>query len=165
MSARLGAAVVWVAWLVCATPAVAQSSRVAVTGGGGWAGFLDDGRIDHGVTGGGLDWRLTPHLAVGPEVLYMVGPGDDRDLFVLGIARVGFRPFDKGLVPFLTAGGGLVTHSDTYGGGVTSRSTEGAFVFGGGVRWNVSPRVFIAPDVTVGWEPHLRTSVMVGVRL
>ncbi len=143
----------------------AQSSPVpSVTITGGWAGFVDDGRVDHGVVGGGAEWVLTRHVAVGPEVLYMVGPGEDRDIVVLGVARIGILPFGRRVAPFLTFGAGSMTHSDRFGGR-TFRSTEGAFVFGGGARIDVSPRAFVAPEFTVGWEPHARVSVNVGIRL
>ena len=144
----------------------AQPSAVPnLTASGGWAGFVDDGRIDHGAFGGGLEWVLTPHIAIGPEVLYMIGPDDDRDLFVLGVARIGILPLRSRVAPFVTAGGGLMTHSDTFYGGQSYSSTEGTLIAGGGVRINASPRVFIAPEITRGWEPHIRASVTVGIRL
>lgn len=129
---------------------------------GGYAAFVDEGRIDHGVVGGGAEWVLTRHIAVGPEVLYMVGPDSDRDLFVLGVARLGVLPLTSPVAPFITAGAGLMRHSDTFVGGTFS-STEGAFVFGGGVRARLSSRVYVAPEFTLGWEPHLRFSVNVGI--
>jgi len=167
MCARIPAAAV-AAVLFMLTPALglAQTSAVPnLTFSGGWAGFVDDGRIDHGAFGGGLEWVLTPRIAIGPEVLYMVGPDDDRDLFVLGVARIGILPLRSRVAPFVTAGGGSMTHSDTFYGGQAYSSTEGAFIAGGGVRINASPRVYIAPEFTIGWEPHIRASVTVGIRL
>jgi hypothetical protein len=149
------------------TPAVAaaQASAVpAVTFAGGWAGFADEGLIDHGAFGGGLEWVVTPRIAIGPEVLYMVGPDEDRDLFVLAVARIGILPFRSRVAPFVTMGAGMMTHSDRFAAGSYS-STEGAFIVGGGARIDASPRVFIAPEFTMGWEPHVRVSVTVGVRL
>lgn len=144
----------------------AQPSAVpTITATGGWAGFVDDGRIDHGVVGGGLEWQLNRHLTVGPDVLWMVGPGGDRDLFVLGVARAGLRPLDAEVVPYVIGGAGLMQHRDEFYGGGSYTSTEGAFIGGGGVRLNVSRRVYIAPEFTIGWEPHMRASVTVGIRL
>jgi len=37
----------------------------------GWAAFLDDAVIDHGVFGACARVYLTPRLSVGPEVVYM----------------------------------------------------------------------------------------------
>jgi hypothetical protein len=167
MCARILAAVVAAAvTLLIPVSASAQSSAVpSLTFSGGWAGFVDDGRIDHGAFGGGLEWVPTSRIALGPEVLYMVGPGDDRDLFVLGVARIGILPLKSRVAPFVTLGGGFMTHSDSYYGGQSYSSTEGAFIAGGGVRINASSRVYIAPEFTIGWEPHIRASVSVGIRL
>ena len=145
--------------------AVAQSPATPnLTLGVGHADFLDDGRIGHTSFGVGAEWVVVPRLTLGPEVLYMVGPGDDRDTFVLGVARIGILPFTSRVVPFFTIGAGLISHSDRYGS-QSYRSTEGAWIGGGGVRINASSRIFIAPELTIGWEPHIRASVSVGIRL
>lgn len=152
--------------IVASASARAQpaANRANVTFGGGYAGFLDDAVINHGVAGAGAEWVLAPRLAVGPEVLYMVGPDSDRDVFVLGVVRVGIRPFSTAVAPYVVAGGGLMRHSNRFGGRSFS-STEGAFIVGGGVRVRASDRVFVAPELTVGWEPHVRASVNVGIAL
>lgn len=144
---------------------VAQSAATPnLTVGAGHADFLDDSRIGHTSFGVGAEWIVLPWLTVGPEVLYMVGPGDDRDTFVLGVARIGVRPFASRVEPFLTIGGGLMAHRDRFGS-QSYHATEGAWIGGGGVRINATSRIFIAPEVTVGWEPHIRASVSVGIRL
>ena len=129
----------------------------------GYAGFIDESLIKHVVGGGGAEWVVIPRIAVGPEVLYMVGPGSDRDLFIVGMARVGILPFNRRIIPFATAGGGLMVHWDRFGR-ETFRTTEGAFMFGGGVRVALARNVYVAPEFTIGWEPHLRASVNVGIR-
>ena len=148
------------------SPPASQAPRasVDVTAGGGYAAFVDDGRISHGVFSAGLEWLPTRHLAIGPEVQGMVGPGSDRDLLVLGVVRIGILPLTSRVAPFVTLGAGTMTHWDSFGGR-SFRSTEGAFVAGGGVRVWVSPRVFVAPEVTIGWEPHVRSSIVVGVTM
>ena len=50
----------------------------------GWAGFVDDAMIHHGVVGGSIRWYLSPRVSVGPELVYMKGPGRDRDFFATG---------------------------------------------------------------------------------
>ena len=153
---------------LCLLPAAARAESSAavpaLTFTGGRADFADDGAIPHGVFGGGLQWVATRHITVGPEVLYMVGPGEDRDLFVLGVARIGILPLHRRVAPFVTGGAGMMTHSNRFGGRPFS-SVEGAFIVGGGVRINATPNVYIAPEFTMGWEPHLRYSVTVGVRI
>jgi hypothetical protein len=151
--------------LLTSDVAVAQSAATPhLTLGAGHADFLDEGRIGHTSLGAGAEWLLLPRLAIGPEVLYLVGPGEDRDTLVLGVARIGLRPFAARVVPFFTIGAGLITHRDRYGS-QSYHSTEGAWIGGGGVRINASSRIFIAPEFTVGWEPHIRASVSVGFRL
>ncbi len=156
-----------VALLVMApASALAQPApgRAAVTVGGGYAGFLDDAVIHHGVAAAAVEWVVRPLLAIGPEVLYMVGPGSDRDVFALGVVRVGIRPFSTAVAPYVVAGGGVMRHSDSLGGRSFS-STEGVVIVGGGVRVRATNRVFVAPEVTAGWEPHVRVSLHVGIAL
>ena len=83
---------------------------------------------------------------------------------LLGVARVGILSLRSRVAPFVTVGGGLMTHSTRFGNESFS-STEGGFLFGGGGRINASSRVFVAPEFTMGWEPHMRVSVTVGIRL
>lgn len=134
----------------------------------GYASFLDDGPIGHTVFGGALRGHLSPRISIGPEVVYMVGPGDDRDLFLtanLTFDILSPRPGRAGRVtPFLVAGGGLMRRSDRFGG-VGYSSTEGAFTAGGGVRAWLTPRVYVASELRVGWEPHVRVTGTLGVAL
>lgn len=161
LAAALAAVLVWLP----AVPSSAQPSATPnLTLSGGWAGFADDALINHGAFGAGAEWVPASHLSLGPEVLYMIGPGDDRDLFLLGVARVGIRPLKSRVAPFVTVGGGMMVHSDRFAG-ETYRSTEGAFIVGGGARFNASPDVLVAPEFTMGWEPHMRVSVTIGIRL
>ena len=147
-------------------PAYAQtpSPVPGVTVSGGYAGFIDEGLIDHGTLGAGAEWVLTRHVAVGPEVIYAIGPGSDRDLFVLGVVRAGVLPYSRPVVPFVTAGAGLMRNSMSFRGSSFS-SSEGAFVFGGGVRLRLSSRAFGAPEFVFGWEPHVRVGVTAGFTL
>lgn len=164
MRATLIAAVALLVMTSASALAQPASRGVTVTFGGGYAGFLDDAVINHGVAVAGGEWVIRSRVAIAPEVLYMVGPGSDRDVFVLGVARFGIRPFTTAVAPYVVAGGGVMRHSETLGGGSFS-NTAGAVIAGGGVRLRVSDRVFVAPEVTVGWEPHLQASVRVGVAL
>lgn len=135
---------------------------------GGWAGFLDDDVIRHGVAGAAARVYVTPRISLGPEVQYFVGPNSDRDLIVTGnlmvdvLAPTATRP--KRTTPFVVAGGGLFRHSDRFNG-ETFSSTEGAFTAGVGVRTWATDRVFVAGDARIGWEAHVRLAVTVGVAL
>jgi hypothetical protein len=135
---------------------------------GGYAAFVDETAIGHGVFGGALRFHLTRGLSVGPEIVYMVGPGEDRDLFLT--ANVTFDMANAGpgrtgrVTPFLVAGGGLMHYSNRYDGAPFS-ANEGAFTGGGGVRVWLSPRIYAASEFRIGWEPHLRITGTIGVAL
>lgn len=135
---------------------------------GGWAGFLDDDVIRHGVAGAAARVYVTPRISLGPEVQYFVGPNSDRDLIVSGnvmvdmLAPTAARP--KRTTPYLVAGGGLFRHSDRFNGEAFS-SSEGAFTGGIGVRTWATDRLFVAADARLGWEAHVRLAVTVGVAL
>jgi hypothetical protein len=155
--------------LVLGGRAFAQSSPapvVEVTGG--YAGFVDDALIRHGVVGGQARWALTPRLSVGPEITYMVGPGSDRDLFVTG--NVAWDLVSRGapraglVVPYVIGGAGFYRHSDRFGS-VSFPSNEGTFTGGGGVRVWVTPRVYVGAEARLGWEPHTRLAGTVGIQL
>jgi opacity protein-like surface antigen len=138
----------------------------AVEFAAGWAGFADEGVVHHSAWGGAARFNLTPRIGIGPELVYMVGPGSDRDLFLTGNLT-----FDvlapspsRAVSPFVVVGGGLFRHSDRFVN-ETYSSTEGAFTAGGGLRIRLGDRAYIAPEARVGWETHIRLTVAVGVRL
>ena len=146
----------------------AASSRPAavIEGTLGWAGFADDALIHHGTIGAGGRVYLSRRVSVGPEVVYMTGPGRDRDLFVTGNLMFDVRgptaTQPRRVTPFVVVGGGWFRHSDLVGTGIYA-STEGAFTAGAGVRGWVTDRAFVAIDGRIGWEPHLRLAALVGV--
>ncbi len=157
-----------------AVPAAAQSTAAStrpapvLEGALGYAGFLDESLIHHSVIGASARLYVSRHFSIGPEVTYMVGPGQDRDLLVTGnimfdvLAPTPSTP--RRVTPFLVAGGGLFRRSNTFQSGTFS-SNEGAATVGLGVRGWVTPRTFVAVDARLGWEPHIRLSASVGVAL
>ena len=100
---------------------------------GGYAGFVDDATIDHGVFGGAARWQLTPRLGIGPEITYMIGPRFDRDLFVTGNVTwdlVRAAPPRAGrVVPYVVGGAGFFRHFDRFGPN-SFASNEGTFTAG-----------------------------------
>ena len=151
-----------------AVSADASGHPVAFEVVAGWAGFVDEETIDHSVVGGAARFYLTPRLSVGPEVVFMRGPGEDRDFMATGNVTFdlfgptgGRRPR---ITPFVVGGAGIFRNRNQFFGS-SSAHTEGAFTAGGGVRAFVSDRVYVASDVRVGWELHLRATVAVGVQL
>jgi hypothetical protein len=129
----------------------------------GATAFLDPGDFDHVVVGGHVRFPLTPSLTIGPEITYMVGPGSDRDLVATGNLWVDLTAPDRSgparIVPFLVVGGGIFTHSER-----GCSSTEASLTGGGGLRVWITDHVYVAPEVRLGWEPHVRAMVSVGVR-
>jgi hypothetical protein len=132
----------------------------------GHAGFVDDATIHHAVIGGSARWPLSPHVSIGPEIVYMRGPDDDRNWLLTGNVTFDLRsPLPRPrVVPFFVAGAGLFQHHDRFGGR-SFVSTEGAFTAGGGVRAAITDRWYVGGEARVGWELHTRLNAIVGVRL
>jgi hypothetical protein len=153
--------------MLIAAPATAQTAAVEAIGG--YAAFVDESFIDHAVFGAASRFSLSPRVSIGPEIVYMRGPGFDRDLFVTGNLTFDvLRPAGgvrRGIVqPFLVAGGGLMRHSDRFGAS-TFTSAEGAVTGGGGARVWLTDRVYALGEFRLGWEPHYRATGGVGVSL
>jgi hypothetical protein len=134
----------------------------------GWAGFVDNATIHHGVVGGAGRFYVTPRVSVGPELTYMIGPRNDRDLILTGNLTFDFRKPRPGrplrFTPYLVAGGGLFHHSARFSGR-SFATNEGAFTGGGGARFFVTDSLYIAPEARLGWELHQRLTVTVGWQL
>jgi hypothetical protein len=160
------------ACVLTAEGAFAQSSEPrpapAVEFLAGYAGFVDDATIDHSIIGAAGRVYLTPRLAVGPELVYMRGPGDDRDLFLTGNVTFDLLPPRQGrprrVTPFIVGGGGFFQHSDSVGS-FSFTSYEGAFTAGGGVRGWITDRVYALADFRCGWELHSRLNAGIGIGL
>lgn len=134
----------------------------------GYAAFLDESAIGHSVFGASLRFPLWWRLSAGPEVAYMIGPGDDRDLMLTGNVTLDFLASGPGrthrATPYVVAGFGVMNLSNR-SGGVGYSSNEGAFTGGGGVRVWVTRKIYAAGEFRVGWEPHIRFTGTVGVAL
>ena len=127
--------------------------RFQVRGVAGWAGFGDEGLIHHDVLGVMTDVRLAGGLRIGPEVLYNIGPGRDRDFSIMPVVGYDFRRL-KRFTPFVNGGFGLLLHTDG-----SRWSNSFAYGAGGGVKIAISERFFIAPEVRAGWEPVARAMI------
>jgi hypothetical protein len=153
---------IWILLTVLPAAARAQSSDVrpvpAVEFTAGYAGFVDDQTIDHALFGAAARFHLLPRVSIGPELQYMIGPADDRDLVVTGNITLDVLSPAHRVTPFFVMGGGLFHHSDSFGS-----STEGAFTAGGGVRAWLSDRLYVASEFRLGWELHYRITGTIGV--
>jgi opacity protein-like surface antigen len=130
--------------------------RVQVRGVFGTAGFIESD--PHDIFGAMVDFRLVNGLRVGPEVLYHIGPGQDRDITSTILLSYDFRRL-KRVTPFITGGVGVLHH--TNGRSTWNGVTAG---FGGGVKIAISRNLYVAPEIRGGWEPIGRAMVSIGYR-
>src|SRR3989449_8286484 len=91
-------------WSLAAEAQGKPKPELRVTGG--WVGFIDEDFIDHGAIGASLRYYLTRRVAVEPELLYMIGPGNDRDITVIPHISFDFRP-GQPVRPYVIGGGGF----------------------------------------------------------
>jgi Outer membrane protein beta-barrel domain len=140
------------------------SRSPSVEGAIGHAAFVDEDPVDHVTFGGAARVALSPRVSVGPEVVYMIGPGEDRDLFLTGNLWFDFfGPTADGprrATPYLIVGAGLMRHQDEFFRDFTTH--EGAVTGGIGVRIAIGDRWYVAPEARLGWEPHSRLTATVG---
>jgi hypothetical protein len=156
-----------------AAPALCQSPgdfrpTPAVELFAGHAGFADDATIGHSVFGVGARFYVTPRIGLGPELVYMRGPGSDRDVFLTGNLTFDLLSPRQGhprrVSPFLVAGGGFFRNTNRYGT-LDFSYVEGAFTAGGGARVWINDRVYAVGDFRIGWELHYRLTGGVGISL
>lgn len=157
--------------VLAAGTAAAQTGRPApsLEIHGGYAAFVDESPINHGLLGAAYRFHLSPRVSVGPEFIYMVGPGEDRDIFLTGDVWFDFLTpspsrVDR-VVPYLVGGGGIMFHRNfLYNEGAKWFAREPAFSGGLGVRFAIGDKWYVAPEARIGWEAHLRFSAAVGRR-
>lgn len=163
MFQRIGLLALLLVALGAATASAQPDRALRVEGTVGHAAFVDEDPVDHFIFGGAVPFQLTPRVSVGPEIVYMIGPGEDRDLFVTG--NVWFDFFgDRGrrVTPYVVAGAGFMRHRDEFFRDFTSN--EGAVTGGIGVRIALNDRWYVAPEARLGWETHSRLTAVVGYR-
>lgn len=157
--------------VLIAAPAAAQPAGgilPAAEGLAGFAAFVDDSPIEHAVFGGAGRVQLTPRLGVGPELVYMRGPGEDRDLFLTGNVTFDYVPprdARRGTIGgFVVVGAGVMRHRNRFAT-TTFASWEGAVTGGAGLRVWATDTVYLLGEFRAGWEPHYRVNGGVGVVL
>jgi hypothetical protein len=158
-------------FLALAAPAGAQSPipdpRAAVDLVVGYTGFVDESLVDHTAFAATIRYQVTRRLSIGPEIVYMVGPGHDRDLALTGNAIFDFLVRPPGarapsVNPYLVVGGGMMHHRDRFGDRGFS-SFDGAWTAGAGARVWLTDRLYALGEYRVGWEPHVRVTGGIGV--
>jgi hypothetical protein len=149
--------------LVPARSFAQRDGRSAVDFTVGYVGFGDEGIVGHAAVGAGWQWALARRLSIGPELVYMVGPHDDRDLFLTGKAMWSFAP-GRYVDPYVVADAGLMLHRATRIDGPFWVKRDGGSI-GGGVRVRAARRVSVGFEMRLGWEPHIRSTAVVRVKL
>jgi hypothetical protein len=149
-------------------PALAQS-RALVEFTAGYAAFVDDAPIEHAIAGAGARFHVSPRISIGPEAIYMRGPGSNRDFYLTGNITIDLGPADgrsamRRVVPFVVGGAGYSRQWERIGAQPFS-SGEIALTGGGGIRVRIDDRWHAAGEVRTGWEPHIRVSGTIGVAL
>ncbi len=140
-----------------------KRNRTEVNARFGYSTFPDNSPINHFVAGGGPRFYLTRRFSVEPEVLYMRGPGFDRDLALNLNCSMHFRPGSR-MRPYLIGGVGMLHHRSRIRFAPQETFSGNGLSFGGGVGFKIalSDRVFVAPEVRVGWNPFLMITSSVG---
>ena len=157
---RVGGALL--AILLVATPAIAQD-RIELKAVVGTAGFLDSPTRYRPVLGAAVRVRISSVLSVEPEFLYMrESSRDEAYLFQTALIRE-FRG-GTDVRPYLVAGAGVLHSHFKFPGALEEEFSSNEFTGGGGVgvRIRASDRLWISPEVRVGWEPIIRATVSVG---
>ena len=143
--------------------AAAQNVATAAELSLGWVGFPDDGIVSETMVGGTVRFYLTPQVSIGPEVVYMDGPGHSHLMVTGNLTWDVLPPRSRLVTPYLVAGGGVFQTRDQFPGG-TFKSNEGAFTAGGGLRFTAEGPLIVGVEARVGWELHLRVNGFIGLQ-
>lgn len=128
----------------------------------GWAAFIDESLIEHAAFGGSARIYLTPRLSVEPQFLYLRGSARDQDyLFVANVAYDLRKP-GKRAVPYLVAGAGVIHTILKPYPSASFEETGPTASAAAGVKFFLSKRVFVAPELRIGWEPIIQASASLG---
>jgi hypothetical protein len=131
--------------------------RVQARGLVGGSAFFES--QTHKAVGGTVDFRLADGLRLGPEVIYHIGPGQDRDITSTALVSYEFRRL-KRVTPFVTGGVGLLHHTEGRGWSSNSLTAGG----GGGLKIAITRRLFVVGEGRAGWEPIAQAMVGIGYR-
>lgn len=149
-------------WLLAPQLASAQTdhptSRLEFRGSGGWIGFPDDSMVlNHFLAGVSMRVAMVKGLGVEPELTFMKGPGEDRDILLTPLVSY---EFGKGRVrPYVLGAVGVLWHRDQFVWG-NALHASGGF----GVRTQINGRWSVSPEFRMGMPAHLQFKVGVGYR-
>lgn len=139
----------------------------------GDAAFVDEVWDHFLLLGGGGRAYVTPRVAIGAEIAHMWSRDESSNLSLTGnltfdlVRDTGTRR----LVPYVVVAGGILRQRTIVGSGPGSTvlqpfvSTDGQVSAGIGSRVSLGPRVYVAPEFRIGWEPETRLTVTLGIKL
>ena len=146
--------------LLAASAHAQQKPRPEIKLTAGWVGFIDESWISHTVIGGSARFYVTRRIGVEPEILYMIGPGSDRDVTVIPHISFDFRSREK-VRPYLIGGAGWMHHSQKIGP-IRFSNNEWVGNGGVGVKFFLTPTLFVAPEFRLGFETIFRGAGSIG---
>jgi len=160
-------------------PVAAQNDlsrpRAELKIGGGISTFGGTSSIEnyrHTVIAGAVRVYVYKRLSIEPEVMYMQRGDNDRDLVITPHIAVDLMDSRGRFVPYVITGIGVEHHRDQFtyndffnGNVLVTRKVSSNTVSinaGVGAKLFLTDRLFVAPDVRVGYEPTFRATVSVG---
>jgi hypothetical protein len=141
--------------------AQAHEDRLELRGTLGWSTFPVDGFLHHFTVGGAARWYFSRRFGIEPELMFMYRDRTDKDLVFVPNLIWDFTRRDGKVQPYLIGGVGLLHHRGSYGPYRFS-GTNPSFGAGLGVKCFVSRRVYLTPEVRIGWEPFMRIGMSIG---
>jgi len=151
------------------TTLIAQEVQARFTAGS--TIFADDGPVYEATFGGSVRFYFTRRWSIEPEFLHArraSGSFRDRNYFVWGNVAFDFLQRDRRIVPYWYAAPGLIRHTTSAefrepigrpGLRFPSTTHEASFGTGVGVRFRLSNRVFVAPQVRIGIADGIFTEI------
>ena len=171
---RIGIAAIAALVVVLPAPALAQARPAPVFElVAGDAAFVDEVWDHFLLLGGGGRAYVTPRVAIGAEIAYMWSRYDVSNLSLTGNLTLDLLRDTAGrrVVPYVVVAGGILRQRTIVGSGPGSAvlqpfiATDGQVSAGIGSRISLGRRVYVAPEVRVGWEPETRLTVALGIKL
>ena len=118
----------------------------------GVTSYADEGAINEPAVGGGVRFYFSRRWSVEPEFIHTRsknGLTNSRNYNLWGSVSFDFRDPERSIVPYWHGGPGLIRHTNRFAQ-FSSSTTEAGFGTGAGVRFLLSDRVFVAPQLRLG---------------